>query len=426
MADKPVSTRQGRPRPPTKPTEPPSTHRVWLPLVLVAVVFFGAGFLWGTRFHSGRQPPTAGRDSPLRPGIAISGPVSPGPDPRPVADDPLAATLPPADSLRLPAEFEPQDAILLGCNELIHFHPETLVQMVSALHGAVRIIGLIENADEETKVRSLLAEHGLPPGAMQLIQVPLSSMWIRDFGPIFVEDFRGGRRLLDTDYVHQDRPLDDAMPEALAPLLSLARTRVPLALEGGNLLSNGRGLCLTTAALTNWNVARGYNVQQIGTVLRHFFGIKHWIYIRPLLGEPSGHIDMFLTLVAPDLAVLGRLDPKVDSYNARVLDESAQTLAGKQTAIGPLRVERVTMPSNRDGVWRSYTNVIFANGVLLVPTYPDVAPELDAEALALYRRLLPDWKVVGIDASQLAPKRGALHCVSIHVPRARPPSQAAL
>ena len=31
-------------------------------------------------------------------------------------------------------------------------------------------------------------------------------------------------------------------------------------------------------------------------------------------------------------------------------------------------------------------------------------------------RLLPDWKVVGIDCSKLIVKRGALHCISRQVP----------
>ena len=42
------------------------------------------------------------------------------------------------------------------------------------------------------------------------------------------------------------------------------------------------------------------------------------------------------------------------------------------------------MPPHDDGRWRTYTNVVYANGTLLVPTYPGFCPELDAEALAVY------------------------------------------
>jgi agmatine/peptidylarginine deiminase len=74
------------------------------------------------------------------------------------------------------------------------------------------------------------------------------------------------------------------------------------------------------------------------------------------------------------------------------------------------------MPSRRDGLWRTYTNVIYANGMVLVPQYPDYCPDLDARALEVYRKLLPDWQVVGIDASSIIQKRGSLHCISLNVP----------
>ena len=41
---------------------------------------------------------------------------------------------------------------------------------------------------------------------------------------------------------------------------------------------------------------------------------------------------------------------------------------------------------------------------------------LDKVALATYRKLLPNWEMVGIDCSTLADKRGALHCISFNIP----------
>jgi hypothetical protein len=70
------------------------------------------------------------------------------------------------------------------------------------------------------------------------------------------------------------------------------------------------------------------------------------------------------------------------------------------------------MPSNHDGVWRSYTNVIMANGVLMMPVYPDVDADLAGRALDVYRRLLPRWQIVPVDSSALIHCGGALHCIS--------------
>ena len=94
---------------------------------------------------------------------------------------------------------------------------------------------------------------------------------------------------------------------------------------------------------------------------------------------------------------------------------TVEQLAGVSTFAGPLHIERVTIPPPDGDVWYTYTNVVFANGVVLVPTYPDRFPELDAEALAMYRRLLPDRRVVGIDVSDLIAMRGALRCISMNI-----------
>ena len=74
------------------------------------------------------------------------------------------------------------------------------------------------------------------------------------------------------------------------------------------------------------------------------------------------------------------------------------------------------MPDHDDGYWRTYTNIVFANGVVLVPVYPDYCPDLDEEALAIYRRLLPDRQVVGIDCSGLIKMNGALRCITMNFP----------
>ena len=136
----------------------------------------------------------------------------------------------------------------------------------------------------------------------------------------------------------------------------------------------------------------------------------------PLEGESTGHVDMFCAFLKMDLAVVGRYDPAEDPENAARLDQIAEDLAGLNTRTGPLRIERLPMPDHRDGFWRTYTNVVFANDVLLVPIYPAYCPDLDEEALAIFRRLLPDRRVVGIDASELIKMNGALRCITMNVP----------
>ena len=118
--------------------------------------------------------------------------------------------------------------------------------------------------------------------------------------------------------------------------------------------------------------------------------------------------------------VVGRFEPSVDPENQAQLDRVAKEMAVLQTLEGPLRVERIPMPDHDDGVWRTYTNIVFANDVQLVPVYPDYCPDLDQAALATYHRLLPDMRVVGIDCSRLIKMNGALRCITMNVPSDKP------
>ena len=162
--------------------------------------------------------------------------------------------------------------------------------------------------------------------------------------------------------------------------------------------------------------------QQIGDVLARSFRFKRWAHLKPMDGEPTGHADMFCTICGINQAVVGSWTQEQDAINSTILDEDAATLAKEPTSQGAMKVARIPMPSHRDGNWRSYTNVIYANKTLLVPQYFGDDAQLDKVALDTYQKLLPGWEIVGIDCSTLADKRGALHCISFNIPWLPTPS----
>jgi hypothetical protein len=151
------------------------------------------------------------------------------------------------------------------------------------------------------------------------------------------------------------------------------------------------------------------------------------VFLEPLVGEQTGHVDMFATFVSSDVVVVGEYSPDADPLNAEILDRNAQRLAAVRTSRGPLRVLRIPMPPHTLDVWRTYTNVLFANGTLVVPTYPGIDPQGEAEALAIYKHLLPGWTVVGVDCNRLIEWGGAVHCVTRNLCRlpAQFPEEAA-
>ena len=318
--------------------------------------------------------------------------------------------------LGLYPDFERSGTLVLGFGELIDHHPKTLVDIIAALGDRISIVGVVSDEAREQAVRTRLKEAQAPTEKLDIVIVPTVGMWIRDYGPAFVRLPDGLFYALDALYVRRAHAPDDWAPRYLAGYFRLPIADVPLRLNGGNLLANGRGLLITTSQVVEFNARDGYNQNEIGKLLNRYYGATDWVVLKPLSGEPTRHVDIFLTLVAPDRAVLGAFDPEDDPVNASILDEAAAQLSKIQTTIGPMKVTRIPMPSHADGKWRTYTNIIQANDTLLIPSYPDFSPELDQKALEIYSELLPDRRVVQIDASTLIEKNGSLHCISINVP----------
>ncbi len=316
----------------------------------------------------------------------------------------------------LPGDFERQSAILLGCNELLPYHPQALVDVMSALIDHIPVIALIENEEQRRQLVTLLCDWGLPAHLLHFVSMPVKGMWVRDYGPAFVRTRARGITILDADYIEADRRVDDEAPTELASLLKVPVVKVPLTYEGGNVISNGQGLCVTTQSLITRNANRGYDEAAVKGILKKFYGLEQCVVLDPLICEPTGHVDMFACFVAPNVICVGSYDSHVDPVNADLLDRNAALLANVQTRWGPLQVVRVPMPTNHGNVWRTYTNVIFANDTMLVPRYPHLDEDLYQRAVAIYARLLPGWDIIPIDCPTIIVKRGALRCVSINIP----------
>ena len=323
------------------------------------------------------------------------------------------------DAVFMPAEFDSQEFLLLGGTQLIELCPSVLVDMIRTVHTEVQVVVLVGSVRDRQKIEGLLAENGLPAGAVEFLYLPIRTMWVRDFGPVTVVDGSGGRRMIDFHYrERRGNTLDDTVPEHVAAYFGLPRISDGLLLEGGDFLTNGRGLCLgSTRFLARNEHYLRLEARHVVEGLAARLGFEEIVLLDPLQGETTGHLDMFCALLAPDLCVVGQFDHAVDEENADLLDQNAARLAQQHTLDGPLRVARIPMPPHEDDIWRSYTNVVFAGGILLVPVYPDCCPDLDAAALEIYRHLLPDRMVVGIDASQLVGMRGVLRCITMNVPR---------
>lgn len=316
-------------------------------------------------------------------------------------------------AVRLPGDFEPQRALLLACRQLDEQMPNLLADVVRAVGEDTEVIGLVSGPPERRRVVDSLKARGIEPERVRFLHLANRTAWIRDYGPLMVETATGEPILVDPDYYLDRRASDDDLGRRLAKRLGMQVEPLALYVSGGNLLSNGRGLALATYHLVGQNLARGLAEQEIRERMREALGIDDLVVLDPLRGEITGHVDLFATFTGPGTVVVGAFDPAVDPTNASILDRNAERLARVSVAGAPLRVVRIPMPPHDRVVWRTYTNVIYANGVLLMPSYPGVDDAGRTRARAVYTELLPDRRIVEVDASALARYQGSLRCATM-------------
>lgn len=321
----------------------------------------------------------------------------------------------------LPAEFEQHDALLLGFAwSLGDLWEKVCLQVIAASWQRVQVMILVPDAPAQEVVIEKLRQMDIPVDRIRFCQVPTNTIWVRDYGPLVVRTSQDGYKWVDLQYGAVDRAHDDCVRSVLGRLLRMSRVRASMAFDGGNLLTNGRGLCIATTQLLQMNRDLGYDENHVASTIKRVFGANEIVYLDRLDEERTGHVDLFAAFTAADTVVVGDYCG-IDPVNAAILDRNAERLSKVVTASGPLRVVRLPMPPRgKDHFGGSYTNVVFANGVLLVPTYPDASRDTEEQVMATYRRLLPAWEVIGIDASALVPFGGALRCVTLPLHRIRP------
>ena len=330
----------------------------------------------------------------------------------------------------LPGEFERHEGLLVAWHstttsppETIALHREFVTGLVAAVKDNIQVVVLTLDKKHQAEAMKALEARGIATDRCRWIEAPTQLIWVRDNGPLITKTFDGGYEAVDTVYDDLAFPGQDAVPGAVSSSLRLPLKPVPLVMDNGNLLSNGSGLCITTQDLIEKNRQAGRSPTQTTAVLKEALGIQKLVVLEALSGEPLGHVDMFATFTAPDTVVIGEYSPDYDWENAALLDRNAARLSGIRTAAGPLKVYRVPMPERLasdnpeqpGGHWCTYTNVVYANGLLLLPSYGSGQRDSESAATKLFQKLLPGWTIVPIDGSQIIRDDGGPHCATMNL-----------
>ncbi len=335
---------------------------------------------------------------------------------------------------RFPAEWEPQDAILLAWPhagtdwaERLSDVEQTYVALIAAISRFQKVLLCVADEAVAARARSLLAEANVELAQLHLIAITYDDTWLRDSGPITLLDELGSARFLDFHFTGWggkfEASADDALISGLAErglLRAQAVKRIDFALEGGAIETDGHGTLLST-----WHcLAERHGAdarESVTQTLRQSLNQQRvlWLEHGYLEGDDTdAHIDT-LARFAPDNTIVYQACDDVDDSHHGELAAMAAELAALRTATGePYRLHPLPWPKPiLDGGRRlaaSYANFLIINGAVLMPAYGD---EADATAAAVLAQAFPGREIVPVPCRALIWQNGSLHCVTMQLPK---------
>jgi agmatine/peptidylarginine deiminase len=336
-------------------------------------------------------------------------------------------------TLRLPAEWEPQAAVLIAWPhndtdwaERLEAVETTYVALAAAVTRFQPLIIVVAGETLRAHVMGKLQGVGADLTRIRFVELPYDDTWLRDSGPITLRSADNRFQLTDFQFTGWGGKFGAEQDDALIAGLvdagvfgSAAHKRIDWALEGGGIESDGEGTILTT-----WRCLVQRHPEQsreeMSAILRESLHAQRvlWLDYGYLEGDDTdAHIDTLARFAPGHLIVYQACDDASDAHYdelKRMGEELAalRTADGKPYTLYPLPWAKPIVDEGRR-LAASYANYLIVNGAVLVPAYGDAA---DDEAAHIIGEAYPERIVVQVPCRPLIWQNGSLHCITMQLP----------
>ena len=327
--------------------------------------------------------------------------------------------------LRLPAEWEPQDAVLLVWP---HIHSNwagqleaieaTYLELIAAISQRQKVFVVAYDTSHAKHIAQLILANQRIVQQRCIFEIsPTDDTWVRDNGPIMLVS-EEGRMLLDFAFNgwgnKYEFKLDDALNESLffsGVFEHTQLTKEAFVFEGGNLETDGNGtllvnrqsiLCTTrNPRLTELQLT--HRLQQVLHADRIL-----WLDVPGLPGDDTdGHIDT-LARFCDDQTIAFSQHPEISQLEAQL--RMLTHRSGKPYRLVPLPTP--AFEGTPHDTPANYCNFLIINGAVLVPTYSN---RNDGLALEQLSQCFPNREIIGIDSRVLIQQGGSIHCAAMQI-----------
>jgi len=333
---------------------------------------------------------------------------------------------------RMPAESAPHSYTIMGFPSMESAESQ---EHLEALQAEVTSIA---NAISRFEPVHLYASERLIPQAKKMVHdnvfvkpATLNELWVRDSGPVFVEDLSTGKRTaVNFNFSYWGGKLprigDENVAAQIASHANEAIVTSKLTMEGGGIEHDGEGTFLgTESCIINDNRNPGMSKDDVEAELRDKLGVSHFIWIPGIKGIDitDDHIDALARFTSPGVVLLSKPSPSadeivIDAYkSARSILTSAKDAKDRTLTVHDCEEPDTTLlgpPDKFNQVVGSYANYLLVNGGVIIPKFGQ--EKQDASALVLFKKLFPGRELVQIPLNMLPRTGGGIHCSTQQVP----------
>ncbi len=324
-------------------------------------------------------------------------------------------TAPPTVPPRTPGEFEEAQGVIITWAA----YNSVLREIVRHARTTVTVYIITQNVSQ---VQNYLTSGGVSLQNVVFVNAPFNSVWVRDYGPqsIYLGD-TGQLAFVDWVY-NRPRPNDDQIPQVMAswlsvPIFQMTNSPNRLVATGGNFMADGFGTGFSSKLILAENSS--LTEAQVNNIKYSYMGISRYIKMPELPFDNISHIDMHMKLLDEETLLVGQFPTGVS--DGPFIEANLQNVLTNYPSVykRPYRVVRIPMIPNAQGqypngganspFYRTFTNSIILNGIVLVPTY---GHQLDNIGLQVYRDAMPGYQIIAMDGEATISASGSIHCIS--------------
>ena len=359
----------------------------------------------------------------------------------------IIGTTPKQDGYRMPAEFEPQQGVWMLWPERNDNWRDGGKPAQKAFADVAKAIARFEKVTVGASVRQYQNARAKLPDNIRVVELESDDAWVRDCGPTFLVNDKGGLRAVDWEFnawgglvdgLYFPWDKDDQIARKICEIADVDSYRTEgFVLEGGSIHVDGEGTVLTTEMCL---LSEGRNPdkskEEIEQMLREYLGCEKVLWIKDGIDpdETNGHIDDVACFVAPgEVACIWTEDKNHPFYEQaqaayKFLSEATDA-KGRKLKVHKLCLTKKpcllegadtidavegTIPREDGEVSiASYMNFLIVNGAVILPQYGD---ENDAVAIEQVQKMFPDREVVGVQTKEVSFGGGNIHCITQQQP----------